>query len=189
MRKITQKIMRKKRLHMRNSKAQKVALIGVLFALAMVLSFIEGTVAPLLGLPPGVKPGLANIVVMYAVLFIGKKEALFLVLLKSFFAMLTRGVIAGSLSLGGGLLSLAVLIALLSIKKIKLSMLIVSSSSAICHNVGQLLVLTFIVTASPYSLYYLPVLLISGLIMGAVTSFTLDAIIPALGKLGIFVKK
>ena len=53
----------------RREQTRRVALLGMLFALAMVLSWLEGLVTPLLGLPPGVKPGLANIVVMYALLF------------------------------------------------------------------------------------------------------------------------
>lgn len=51
---------------MRNNKTRQVALSGLLFALAMALSFMESAITPLLGLIPGVKIGLANIVVMYA---------------------------------------------------------------------------------------------------------------------------
>ena len=51
----------------RNQKgaARRVALLGVLFALAAVLSLFEGALAGAMGLPPGVKPGLANTVVMF----------------------------------------------------------------------------------------------------------------------------
>ena len=83
--------------------------MGLLFALSVVLSFLEGTLTPLLGLPPGVKLGLANVVVMYALFFLGRGSAFTLVLLKSFFVLLTRGAMAGALSLGGGLLSLGVM--------------------------------------------------------------------------------
>ena len=52
--------------HRRNdSKTHSIALSGLLFALAMALSFIEGTLT-IPGLLPGMKLGLANIVVMYA---------------------------------------------------------------------------------------------------------------------------
>ena len=56
---------------LRNEKTRRVALMGLLFALSVVLSFLEGTLTPLLGLPPGVKLGLANVVVMYALFFLG----------------------------------------------------------------------------------------------------------------------
>ena len=66
---------------MRNKKAHEVALSGLLFALAIVLSMAESAITPLLGLAPGVKIGLANIVVMYAVFFMGARQALLLVVL------------------------------------------------------------------------------------------------------------
>ena len=81
------------------NKTRRIALSGLLFALTMALSFAESAIAPMLGLMPGVKIGLANIVVMYALFFMGAKQALSLALLKSFFVMLTRGVVAGFLSL------------------------------------------------------------------------------------------
>lgn len=46
---------------MRSSKAKDVALTGILFALAITLSMVESAVAPMLGLAPGVKLGLANV--------------------------------------------------------------------------------------------------------------------------------
>ena len=60
---------------LRNEKTRRVALMGLLFALSVVLSFLEGTLTPLLGLPPGVKLGLANVVVMYALFFLGRGSA------------------------------------------------------------------------------------------------------------------
>ena len=56
-------------------KTRHIALSGLLFALAMALSFIEGTLT-IPGLMPGMKLGLANIVVMYALFFLGPKQAL-----------------------------------------------------------------------------------------------------------------
>ena len=61
----------------RGSKTQDIALSGLLFALAMALSFVEGTLV-IPGLMPGMKLGLANIVVMYALFFMGGKQALVL---------------------------------------------------------------------------------------------------------------
>lgn len=87
---------------MRGQKARGVALGGMLFGAGHPAQLCGGHAAPALGLPPGVKPGLANIVVMYALFFLGRGQALTLVLLKSFFAMLTRGPSAGALSLAGG---------------------------------------------------------------------------------------
>ncbi len=68
----------------RSQKTRRVALTGLLFALAMALSFIEGMIT-IPGLLPGMKIGLANVVVMYALFFMGAKYALFLDVLKAFF--------------------------------------------------------------------------------------------------------
>lgn len=63
-------------------KTRQIALSGLLFALAMALSFVEGTLV-IPGLLPGMKLGLANIVVMYALFFMGPGQALALDLLKA----------------------------------------------------------------------------------------------------------
>ena len=83
---------------MPNGKARRVAGTGMLFALAIALSWLESCVTPLLGLMPALKLGLANIVVMYALLFLDTRSAAALVALKALFALLTRGVTAGVLS-------------------------------------------------------------------------------------------
>lgn len=100
---------------MQNYKARQTALLGMLFALSMALSFLESMLTPFFGLMPAMKLGLSNIVVMYAVLFLNRRSALYLVLLKALFALLTRGVTAGFLSLCGGALSLAVFCLLLAL--------------------------------------------------------------------------
>ena len=130
-------------------KTRHIALSGLLFALAMALSFIEGSLV-IPGLLPGMKLGLANIVVMYALFFMGVKQALVLDVLKALFVFLVSGFTAGFLSLCGGLLSLG----------------------------------AGVIISSSLSLYYAPVMLVLGLVMGALTSITLKALLPALGRLG-----
>ena len=70
--------------HRNYQKTRHIALSGLLFALAMALSFIEGTLV-IPGLLPGMKLGLANIVVMYALFFMGPRQALVLDVLKALF--------------------------------------------------------------------------------------------------------
>ena len=82
-----------------------VALTGLLAALALALSFLEGLLPPLPFLPPGAKLGLSNIVTMYAAGTLGLPCAVFLAVLKGGFALLTRGAVAGCMSLAGGLFS------------------------------------------------------------------------------------
>ncbi len=163
--------------HTKNS-AEKVALGGLLFALAIALSMMESAVSPLLGLMPGVKLGLANIVVMYALLFIGKGQAFTLAVLKAFFSFLFFGATAGFLSLLGGIFSLLIMIA---VRRLGATLFIMSVCGALAHNVGQLLGASLILS-SALALNYMPVLLISGLIMGSATAASVRILLPALQK-------
>ena len=156
----------------RGSKTHEIALSGLLFALAMALSFVEGTLV-IPGLMPGMKLGLANIVVMYALFFMGGKQALILV----------SGWTAGFLSLCGGLFSLLVMWVLYDHFPVQPTWFILSVCGALAHNVGQLLGAS-VILSSAMSLYYAPVMLVFGLIMGSLTSITLRALLPALGRLG-----
>ena len=168
---------------MRNGTARRVALGGMLFALALLFSAVEGALAPALGLPPGIKPGLANIVVMYALFFLDRRTAVSLVLLKALFAALTRGVSAGALSLSGGLLSIALLM-LLMLPKERPSLLMLSVAGAISHNLGQLLMASLWL-GTGFTLAYAPVLILSGIAMGSLTALSLRLVLPALERAGI----
>ena len=149
----------------RGSKTQDIALSGLLFALAMALSFAEGTLV-IPGLMPGMKLGLANIVVMYALFFMGGKQALVLDLLKALFVFLVSGWTAGFLSLCGGLFSLLVMWVLYDHFPVQPTWFILSVCGALAHNVGQLLGAS-VILSSAMSLYYAPVMLVFGLIMGS----------------------
>lgn len=159
------------------SRTQKLALSGILFALALVLGYLESFLAPLLGLPPGVKIGLANVVVLYALLLISRRQAFFLVILKACFALLLRGAIAGALSLLGGLFSFCAM-ALLVFFGHKQNLWLLSVLGAICHNMGQLLGIGILMGS--FSFYYAPVLLVSALVMGSLCAFLLRFLIPAM---------
>ena len=161
----------------RGSKTHEIALSGLLFALAMALSFVEGTLV-IPGLMPGMKLGLANIVVMYALFFMGGKQALVLDLLKALFVFLVSGWTAGFLSLCGGLFSLLVMWVLYDHFPVQPTWFILSVCGALAHNVGQLLGAS-VILSSAMSLYYAPVMLVFGLIMGSLTSITLRALLPA----------
>ena len=162
-------------------KTHEIALSGLLFALAMALSFIEGTLV-IPGLAPGMKLGLANIVVMYALFFMGARQALYLDLLKALFVFLVSGWTAGFLSLCGGLLSLLVMWVLYY--KLRSGPHGSSCRSAAHCPTTSASCLARLILSSAMSLYYAPVMLVLGLVMGALTSLTLRAILPALGRLG-----
>ena len=156
--------------------ARQVALMGLLFALAAVLSFIEGLLPVLPMLPPGVKLGLSNIVTMYTLFFLGTGSGVVIAVLKAFLVLLTRGPVAAYLSAAGGLLSVLVMTVLLRLKN-KPHMLLICIFGAVFHYVGQLAA-SAVVLQSMFAMAYLPVMILSGVLMGFVTAILLKALQP-----------
>ncbi len=164
------------------NKTQRMTTIALLFALAMVLSFAEGMIMPLFALPPGVKLGLSNIVVMYCMVYMGFTSAFQLTLLKGFFAFFTRGATAGFLATMGGVFSITIMFILKKLLGDKVNYYTVSVFGSLFHNIGQLTGVSLIFgTAFAYG--YFPVLAVSAVIMGILTGATLTVVIPALNKI------
>ena len=127
-------------------KTNKVALLGIFGAVALVLSFLEGMLVPDIPfLPVGAKPGLSNIVTMFAVSTLSISDAFFIVLIKSAFAGITRGITAFFMSLCGGLMSFAAMCLLFRVfKKNPLGLIGSGVCCALAHNLGQLIAAAFI---------------------------------------------
>jgi heptaprenyl diphosphate synthase len=166
------------------NRTKSLVLTGLMFAIAIVLSVVENSFPPIMLGAPGIKLGLSNIAVMYALFFLNKRQAFTIAILKAMFVFLTRGIIAALLSLSGGLVSLIIMSILLLIFKEKISYLMISIFGAVFHNVGQLVALSFLFT-SVYIWAYLPVLLFTGVLAGIATSALLKFILPAFKKLGL----
>lgn len=165
----------------KTSKTGSIVLTGILFAAASVLGIFENA----LQLPfivPGVKFGLSNIVVMFALFYLGTNKTILLALLKALFVFITRGTVAGILSLCGGLLSVIIMLILMFVFKEKISYLMISITGAVFHNLGQLAAISLLYTNILFW-FYLPVLLISGIIAGIITSILLKVSLTALSKL------
>ena len=161
---------------------KNIVFLGIMLAIVMVLSIVEQMLPPLPLLPPTVRIGLSNIVVMYCAFFVNFRSAVTLNILKAVFVFLTRGPIAGLLSLCGGMLSIAIIILLIVIFKNKISYSAVSVAGACFHNLGQFAAVYFLL-ALPHFLYYLPVLLLSGLGVGLLTGTLLKVTIPAFNRI------
>ncbi|MFA9462895.1 MAG: Gx transporter family protein [Velocimicrobium sp.] len=164
-----------------DSKTKRMVLIAMLFATAMVLSIVESMI-PMPIPAPGVKFGLSNIVVMYAMFFLKKRDALMIAILKGMFSALTKGAIAGLVGLTGGLFSIGIMAILFYVLKEKGSYFLYSMSGAVFHNIGQFVAISIIYTNMAV-VYYLPVLLVAGIAAGAITSLLLKIVLPALQRL------
>jgi len=163
-------------------KTKKIVFLGIMLAIVIVLSAVEHMLPPIPLLPPNVRIGLSNIVTMYCVFFVNFRSAVMLNLLKSLFVLLMRGPVAGLLSLCGGMLSICVIILLIVIFKDKISYAAVSVVGACFHNLGQYAAVSFLL-ASPYLMYYVPVLMISGVAIGLLTGTLLKVTLPVLHKI------
>jgi heptaprenyl diphosphate synthase len=143
--------------------AKKIALTGLLVAAAMVLSYVEAMI-PVFVAVPGVKLGLPNIVIVFALYRLGFRPAVLISLIRVVLVAFTFGN-AFSLvySLAGAVLSLIVM-GLLK-RSDTLSVTGVSVIGAVCHNIGQILV-AIVVLETGSLIYYLPVLLVTGVIAG-----------------------
>lgn len=148
---------------MRKSKAGKVAFYGMFVALAFVFSYVEVLIPFSFGIP-GIKLGLANIVVLTALYAMGVKEAFVISCVRIILVGFTFGNMSSLLySLAGGLLSWLIMCIC---KKVKIfSVIGVSVAGGIAHNIGQIAVAAIVLQTISLS-YYLPVLLIAGTITG-----------------------
>lgn len=163
-------------------KAKQVAQFGLLTALALVLGWIERFI-PVSAAAPGIKLGLGNTVLLYAIYMMDAKSSLLLMVLKVFITGFFLSNIGGMLySLAGGLLSLGTMLLTKKILGPRLpgaGVVIVSVVGAVFHNVGQLAVAYFTILARAVMIYA-PTLLIAGFIMGILTgviaTFTLRAL-------------
>lgn len=146
-------------------KTKKVAMLGLTIALAMIMSYIEALV-PLSFAVPGIKMGLANIVIIFVLYKIGTKEAILVSLIRVILvSLLFSNVMAMAYSISGAVLSLGIMWVLK--KTDKFSVIGVSIAGGIMHNVGQIIMAVILLGTEQIALY-LPVLIITGTATGVV---------------------
>lgn len=134
-------------------------------ALAMILSFVESQIPAFVAIP-GVKMGLANIAVVFALYKLGWKEAVLISLIRVFLVSLLFGTGASLFySVAGAVLSLVGMIALKATKLF--SSVAVSVAGGVLHNVGQIAMACFLLETDVLR-YYLPFLALSGILAGVV---------------------
>lgn len=142
---------------------KQLAEYGLLIALALVLSYVEALV-PFSVAVPGVKLGLANIVVVFALYRLGKAEAFTISILRVLLMTFMFGnAFALFYSLSGAVLSFGVMLLLLKIGRF--SSIGVGIGGGVFHNIGQILCAMALLGTKQIA-YYLPVLLISGTVAG-----------------------
>lgn len=162
------------------NKSKRIAYFALNVALAFVLSYLESLVPINIGVP-GIKLGLANLVVVTALYTLPKGDAFFISMVRIVLSGLTfGGVFSLVYSFAGGILAFAVM---LCAKKIRgVSVVGVSVLGAAVHNVGQILAAA-VVMKNFGIFYYLPVLLIAGGITGLAIGLLSRIIISRISKI------
>lgn len=164
-------------------KTSKIVFIGLLVAQALVLHIVERMI-PVPFVTPGAKLGLANLITVIALYTLENKKDAFLVL---FLRLMLGTMFGGNLSsfmysAVGGILSFMSMVVVKEVFKDKVSIIGVSSSGAIFHNVGQLIVAALIVKNIGVMLY-LPILSTIGIGTGIFIGVTANYMVQHLRKL------
>ena len=144
---------------------KKLIRLSSLIALAIVLSIFE-SFFPIFNIP-GVKLGLANIVIITTLYIYGFKDALFVSLIRVLFvSILKAGLFSLYFSIAGSILSI---ISMYIFKKTKLSIIGVSIIGSIFHIIGQILVAILLLNTN--LLYYLPYMILISIITGIIIGY------------------
>ena len=144
---------------------KKIAYSAMLVSLGIIFSYVELLIPFSFGVP-GIKLGLANLVIVVGIFLLPKLQVLGILVARIVLVSFLFGNMSSLLySLAGGLLSFAVMCLLIRMKGF--SQIGISMAGGVFHNVGQVLVAAFVVESTAV-FYYLPVLLIAGLLTGGV---------------------
>lgn len=147
------------------SPGKKVAFAAIMTALALILSYIE-VLIPFITAVPGIKLGISNLVVLILLYKLGFGYALIVDVARVLLAgLLFTGPVAMLFSLAGALISVAVMGLLMRTNAFSVTG--VSMSGGVAHNLGQLLIAAPVVSSMKVFVYF-PVLMVSGLVCGAI---------------------
>ena len=160
-------------------KTKELVRSALLVAAALALSYMERFIPLNLVVPlPGAKLGLANIVTMLALYFLGTRQGFLILVVRCVLGSIFGGGLSGlAMSLTGGILAYWTMA--LTRRVPAFSVYGVSILGAAAHNLGQVLA-AGVMMGSVYTVFYLPFLLLTGLVMGMITgtisSFTFRAL-------------
>lgn len=161
---------------------KNIARIGMLVAVAFVLSYIESVLPLNLGIP-GIKAGLSNIVVVFSIFYFRPLTAFGISIVRIVLSGLAFGGMSGMFySMSGGILSFIIMLILK--KTQKFSVYGVSVAGGVSHNIGQILV-AMAVLQNSMVVYYLPFLLVAGVVAGIITGTLAAILVKRSGDAGI----
>ena len=159
--------------------SKKVAMAGMFTALAMIFSYVEVLIPINLGIP-GMKLGLANLVVVVTLYTMGVPMAFAVSMIRIMLVSMTFGSFSAMLySMAGGILSFC---GMALLKKVpNFSVIGVSLLGGVLHNTGQLLV-AMAVVENINLIAYLPPLMIAGMVTGILIGIVSAQVIPRIKR-------
>lgn len=164
---------------------KKITVLAMVVAMATAAHWLESLLPVFIPGMPGAKLGLANVFTLFAIRKMSIKDGLFILILRCFLGTLLTGSVTGLLySLAGGLLSWAIMATLEKLFASKISLYGISMAGALAHNVGQILMASFVLS-SPYVFAYLPIMSIMALPSGFFTGLLCRLCIEAFEKAGL----
>ena len=158
---------------------KRIALCGILLSMMLVLGYVEHLIPVAAGIP-GVKLGLSNGVLIFALYMLDAPTAFVLMIVKVVLSgLMFGGVSAMMYAMAGGVMSM---LTMMLLKKFHFHLVIISMFGAVMHNVGQVL-MAMLVLQTPKLMYYMAILMFVGLATGAVTGVAANATIKHIKKL------
>lgn len=152
---------------------------ALLTAIALTIFLVEAQIPPLAPVP-GMKPGLANIVTVYAMFALGPTDTLLILLSRVLLGSLFAGGMTLPYSLAGGLLCYLCMLVLRKLLTER-QLWVCGAIGAVFHNLGQMAV-AIAVTRTPQLLIYLPVLMLTGIPAGAFTGLAAQLLLGRIGN-------
>lgn len=164
---------------------KRMVLIAVLTCIALTIFVLESQIPPLVAIP-GIKLGLANIITLFALVFLCPRDAFIILILRVFLGSIFSGqIMTLAYSLSGGVICLITELILLKFLSQKF-LWAISAIGAIIHNLTQITV-AVLITATTEIFWYIPYLIIAGIITGVFTGYCVQFIIqksaPSIKKL------
>ena len=162
---------------------KRITLDALLTAIALTIFTVELQIPSIVPIP-GVKLGLANILTIFAIFLLGRRDAACILLARILLGGIFCGrVIALLYSLAGGLLCYLAMLVMQKLVTDK-QIWVCSVVGAVAHNAGQIAA-AVLVTGTPAILSYLPVLMVSGISAGACTGLCGQFVVNRARKLFI----
>ena len=163
------------------SGALRLTNLGLLTAIALGLYALEAALPPLTSVP-GVKMGLANIITLAVYYLYNRRDALMVLLVRVFLAAAVSGrMMTLPYSLSGGLFCFAATALILPLFPLK-RLWLLSMIGAVFHNIGQIGA-AIVMTGTPDIIWYLPLLLVSGLVSGCFTGVCCQQVLIRMSRL------